>query len=132
MSDNKRMKKSVVTLLLAITPIFANDLTKIEIHVANQVGHPIDNASVVVKFVERRSAVKFGAKIRKEWDLKTSQEGVVKIPPIPKGSILIQVRADNYQTFGETFKIDEDEKIVDIKLKPPQAQYSAHDKDKDK
>ena len=126
------MKKSVVTLLLAITPIFANDLTKIEIHVANQVGHPIDNASVVVKFVEGRSKVKFGAKIRKEWDLKTSQEGVVKIPPIPKGSILIQVRADNYQTFGETFKIDEDEKIVEIKLKPPQAQYSAHDKDKDK
>jgi hypothetical protein len=132
MSDNKRMRKSVVTLLLAIVPIFANDLTKIEIHVANQVGHPIDNASVVVKFVEGRSKVKFGAKIRKEWDLKTSQEGVVKIPPIPKGSILIQVRADNYQTFGETFKIDEDEKIVEIKLKPPQAQYSAHDKDKDK
>ena len=126
------MKKSVVTLLLAITPIFANDLTKIEIHVANQVGHPIDNASVVVKFVEGRSKVKFGVKIRKEWDLKTSQEGVVKIPPIPKGSILIQVRADNYQTFGETFKIEEDEKIVEIKLKPPQAQYSAHDKDKDK
>jgi uncharacterized GH25 family protein len=126
------MKKSVVTLLLAITPTFANDLTKIEIHVANQVGHPIDNASVVVKFVEGRSKVKFGAKIRKEWDLKTSQEGVVKIPPIPKGSILIQVRADNYQTFGETFKIEEDEKIVEIKLKPPQAQYSAHDKDKDK
>lgn len=126
------MKKSVVTLILAITPVFAGDLTKIEIHVASQVGHPIDNASVVVKFVEGRSKVKFGAKIRKEWDLKTSQEGVVKIPPIPKGAILIQVRADNYQTFGETFKIDEDERIVEIKLKPPQAQYSAHDKDKDK
>ena len=81
---------------------------------------------------EGRSKVKFGAKIRKEWDLKTSQEGVVKIPPIPKGNIQIQVRADNFQTFGQTFEIREDERLVEIKLKPPQPQYSAHDKDKDK
>jgi uncharacterized GH25 family protein len=127
------MGKFLVTALLATAlPVLADDLTKLEIHVTNQVGHPIDNASVVVKFVEGRSKVKFGAKIRKEWDLKSSQEGVVKIPPIPKGTILIQVRADNYQTFGDKFDFQEDEKLVEIKLKPPQAQYSAHDKDKDK
>ncbi|HEV1285543.1 MAG TPA: hypothetical protein VNU44_09535 [Bryobacteraceae bacterium] len=127
------MGKFLVTALLATAlPVLADDLTKLEIHVTNQVGHPIDNASVVVKFVEGRSKVKFGAKIRKEWDLKSSQEGVVKIPPIPKGTILIQVRADNYQTFGDKFDVQEDEKLVEIKLKPPQAQYSAHDKDKDK
>jgi hypothetical protein len=125
------MRKFVVTALLAM-PMFAADLAKIEIHVTTQTGRPIDRASVVVKFVEGRSAVKFGAKIRKEWDLKTSQEGIVKIPPIPKGKILFQVRADNYQTFGQTFDIQEDEKIVEIKLNPPQPQYSAHDKDKDK
>jgi len=121
-----------VTFLAAGLPVLANDLTKLEIHVSNQVGHPVDNASVVVKFVEGRSKVKFGAKIRKEWDLKSSQEGVVKIPPIPKGTILIQIRADNYQTFGDKFEVQEDEKLIEIKLKPPQAQYSAHDKDKDK
>lgn len=114
--------------LAAALPALADDLTKLEIHVTNQVGHPLDNASVVVKFVEGRSKVKFGAKIRKEWDLKTSQEGVVKVPAIPKGAILIQVRADNYQTFGQTLEIREDEKLVEIKLKPPQPQYSAHDK----
>ncbi len=121
-----------VTFLAAALPVLANDLTKLEIHVSNQAGHPVDNASVVVKFVEGRSKVKFGAKIRKEWDLKSSQEGVVKVPAIPKGVILIQVRADNYQTFGDKFDIQEDEKLVEIKLKPPQSQYSAHDKDKDK
>jgi hypothetical protein len=121
-----------VTLLAAALPVLADDLTRLEIHVSNQVGHPIDNASVIVKFVEGRSKVKFGVKIRKEWDLKSSQEGVVKIPPIPKGTILIQVRADNYQTFGDKFEVQEDEKLIEIKLKPPQAQYSAHDKEKDK
>jgi len=121
-----------VAFLAAALPALADDLTKLEIHVMNQVGHPIDNASVVVKFVEGRSKVKFGAKIRKEWDLRTSQEGVVKVPTIPKGSILIQIRADHYQTFGQTFNVQEDEKLIEIKLNPPQAQYSAHDKDKDK
>jgi hypothetical protein len=127
------MRKFLATAFLAAAlPIFADDLTKIEIHVTSETGRPVDRASVVVKFVEGRSKVKFGAKIRKEWDLKTSQEGVVKIPPIPKGNIQIQVRADNFQTFGDTFQIREDERLVEIKLKPPQPQYSAHDKDKDK
>ncbi len=127
------MGKFIVTAFLATAiPLLADDLTKLEIHVTNRAGHPIDNASVVVKFVEGRSKVKFGVKIRKEWDLKTSQEGIVKVPTIPKGAILIQVRADNYQTFGQTFNVQEDEKLVEIKLNPPQAQYSAHDKDKDK
>lgn len=123
------MGKFLASLLIA-TPMFAADLTRLEIHVTSLTGHPVDRASVVVKFVDGRSAVKFGAKIRKEWDVKTSQEGVVRIPPIPKGKILFQVRADNYQTFGETYDIQDDEKIVEIKLKPPQPQYSAHDKDK--
>jgi hypothetical protein len=121
-----------LAIAVLAAPMFADDLTKLEIRVTTQTGHPIDRASVVVKFVDGRSAVKFGAKIRKEWDLKTSQEGVIKIPPIPKGKILIQVRADNYQTYGQTFDIQEDEKLVEIKLNPPQSQYSAHDKEKDK
>ncbi len=126
------MRILVTVFLAAALPVLADDLTKLEVHVANLVGHPIENASVVVKFVDGRSKVKFGAKIRKEWDLKTNQEGAIKIPPIPKGSILIQVRADHYQTFGQTFDIQEDERLVEIKLNPPQAQYSAHDKEKDK
>lgn len=123
------MGKFFVSLLIA-APMFAGDLTRLEIRVTTQSGHPIDRASVVVKFVDGRSAVKFGAKIRKEWDVKTSQEGTVKIPPIPKGKILFQVRADNYQTYGKTIDIQDDEKVVEIKLNPPQPQYSAHDKDK--
>src|SRR5450631_3290159 len=124
------MRKFVVALLFAALPTIAADLTKLEIHVVNSAGHPIEQASVIVKFVDGRSPVKFGAKIRKEWDLKTSQEGIIKIPPIPKGAILIQVNAANYQTYGKTTNIQEDEKVVEITLLPPQKQYSAHDKEK--
>ncbi len=48
----------------------------------------------------------------------------MSIPAIPQGKILIQVIAKNYQTFGQTFDIKEDEKRVEIKLNPPQQQYS--------
>ncbi len=122
----------LLAAVLLIAPAFADDLTRIQVHVVNPGNHPIDQASVIVKFVEGRSKVKFGAKIRQEWDLKTSQEGMVKIPPIPKGKILIQVNASNYQTYGKTIDIQEDEKTVEVTLNSPQKQYSAHDKEKDK
>jgi hypothetical protein len=51
---------------------------------------------------------------------------VAKIPSIPKGKILIQIIAKTCQTFGETYDVDEDERLVEIVLKDPQEQYSVH------
>jgi hypothetical protein len=86
----------------------------------------VDRADVVVKFVEGRSVVKFGKKIRTSWEVHTTQEGTAEVPEIPKGKILIQVIAKNYQTFGQTFDVAEDEKTVEVTLSPPQQQYTAH------
>src|SRR5256885_13094594 len=100
--------------------------TKLRIEVKNSDGKPVDRASVLVKFVEGRSIVKLGKKIRTSWELKTNQDGVASIPPIPQGKILVQIIAKNYQTFGQQFDIAEEEKTLEINLKPPQSQYSAH------
>lgn len=112
-----------VALLL---PLAAADMTTLTIHVTSQSGKPIDHASVVVKFVQGRSKVKFGKKIRTEYELHSNQDGIAKIPPIPRGTILVQVIAKDYQTFGDNFDVNEPEKTIDIKLNPPQPQYSAH------
>ncbi len=120
------MRKLIVLFALVLIPAIAADETNLTIVVTNKEGKPIDRASVIVKFVQGRSKVKFGAKIRKEWELKTSQEGVAKIPSIPQGKILIQVIAPNYQTFGNTFDVQEDQRTIDVKLNPPQKQYTAH------
>jgi len=126
------MRKFLVTVFLLALPVLADDSTKLEIHVTTESGHPIENASVVIKFRGGTTAkVKPNPKFRKEWDVKTSQDGLVKLPSIQKGAILIQIRADNYQTFGQVFDVQEDERVITIPLKPPQPQYSAHDKDKD-
>jgi len=120
--------RNLLLLALLALPLMAGDETRLQIVVTNQNGKPVDNASVIVKFVEGRSISKFGAKIRKEWDLKTNQEGTAKLPSMPKGKILIQIIAKNYQTFGQTFDVQEDERTIDIKLNPPQTQYTAHPK----
>ena len=46
-----------------------------------------------------------------------------EVPEIPKGKILIQVIAKNYQTFGQTFDIAEDEKTIEVTLKPPRVPF---------
>lgn len=118
---------ALLIALAALTlPAHADDMTKLHITVTNLEGKPVNRASVIVKFVEGRSIAKLGKKIRTSWELRTNQEGVAKIPTIPKGKVLIQVIAKNYQTFGDYFTVEQDEKTINIKLKPPQPQYSAH------
>ena len=112
--------------LLASAIAVPAQTTKLRIEVRNVDDKPIDRASVLVKFVEGRSIVKLGKKIRTSWELKTNQEGVASIPPIPQGQILVQVYAKGYQTFGQKFDVKEEEKTLEVKLKPPQSQYSAH------
>jgi hypothetical protein len=108
-------------------PLLADkELTKLSVEVKNADGKPVDRAAVIVRFVEGRSKVKLGKKITTRWELRTNQMGIAKIPPIPQGKILVQVIAKGYQTYGQTHEIEEEEKVVEIKLKPPQAQYSAH------
>ena len=102
-------------------------VTKLTIHVVNDSNRPVDRAGVIVKFVEGRSYIKLGHKIRDTYELKTNQEGEARIPEIPQGKILIQIIARGYQTFGQTFDIGEPERTVEIKLNPPQDQYSAHE-----
>jgi len=117
----------LLALLLPIAPLRADDETRIQIHVTNARGKPVERASVIVKFVSGRPLKTLGLrKARLSWELKSSQEGMAKIPGIPKGKILIQINAKNYQTFGDTYDIDEDERLVEIVLKDPQEQYSVH------
>jgi uncharacterized GH25 family protein len=119
------MRYAILSLALALST-FGADLTKLTIQVKSKSGKPVDHASVIVKFVKGHSVAKFGKKIRTEWELQTNEAGIAKIPPIPQGTILVQVIAKNYQTFGQNFDVDEEQKTLDITLNPPQQQYSAH------
>jgi Carboxypeptidase regulatory-like domain len=103
-------------------------MTKISVVVKTQGGHAIIGAGVKVHWSanKKHPAVRFGKAINTTFELRTNQEGTASIPAIPQGNILIQVMAKGYQTFGQTFDIDEDEKTVAVTLNPPQQQYTAH------
>ena len=129
------MRKSVASLrflllpamlLCALAAYAETPMTRIVVQVKTETGRPVDRAEVVVNFVEGRSIVKLGKTVRTTYDLRTNQDGEAKIPSIPQGKIKILVNAKGYQTFGKIFEISDEEKTVEIKLNPPQPQYSAH------
>lgn len=122
----RRIAVLLVLVALAL-PVWADPpMTNLRIEVRSESGKPVDRASVIVKFLGGRSVVKLGRKTRTNWELRTNQEGLAKIPPIPQGKILVQVNAKGYQTFGLTYEVNEEEKTIEIKLNPPQPQHSEH------
>jgi uncharacterized GH25 family protein len=116
------MRKLLVLGCLAAVILSAGDETRLHIHVVNDFGKPVGNAEVIVRFLESRV---LKPKKKEEWEMRTTQQGTVSTPGIPQGKIMIQISAKNYQTFGETFDIEEPEKTVEIQLKPPQPQYTS-------
>ena len=128
------MRKQALTLrfllpalLLGAFAAYADTpMTKIIVQVKTEAGRPVDHAEVVVNFVQGRSIIKFGRNVRTSYDLRTNQDGEAKIPSIPQGKIKILVNAKGYQTYGQTIDIAEEEKTVEVKLNPPQPQYSVH------
>ena len=110
----------------AMTLLAASNMTTLTIEVKSLNDRPVERASVIVKFVKGRAKMKLGKKILTTWETRTNQEGVAKIPPVPQGTIRVQVIAKGYQTFGQVFDVDDEAKTIEIKLNPPQAQYSSH------
>ncbi len=101
-------------------------MTTLQIQVLTPGGRPVDRASVIVTFVKGRAPMKMYKREFTHWELKTNQQGLAKIPPIPQGTIKVQIIAQNYQTFGDLFDVNEVEKTLTIQLKEPQQQYSSH------
>lgn len=117
---------SLILFLALCIPSFADsDYTYVTVKVTDEKGRPIDRANVRLVFKQGRRKITM-KKITRSWELKTSQEGTAKLPGIPKGDILIQVTAKNQQSFGNTFTIEEDERLVEVTLQPPQKPYSVH------
>lgn len=94
---------------------------KLRIQVSTNKGKPIGEASVYVRFNE--SGGVFHHEKLAELNLKTNQDGSVKVPEIPQGQIMIQVIAPGWHTFGKWYDIEQDEELVKITLEPPPHLY---------
>jgi hypothetical protein len=94
---------------------------RLHIQVTGNNGKPVSNASVYVRY-NKPGGLLHKDKLA-ELDLKTNGEGSVKVPPVPQGSILIQVIATGWHTYGKWYEINKDEESIDVKLEPPTRWY---------
>jgi 5-hydroxyisourate hydrolase-like protein (transthyretin family) len=126
----KTMRAVLVLLtFVAALMLSAADPTKLTVHVISALnGKPVDRASVIVRFKEGLGVNL--KKIQTSWETKTNQDGNVTLPSMPQGKVEIQIIASNYQTFGDMFVTDKPEQTIEIKLNPPQEQYSEDAKTK--
>jgi Carboxypeptidase regulatory-like domain len=117
----------IAILLLTATTILAIPQTEIRVEVKDEKGRPVERASVILDFLgSHRQVFKLGRREPKHWEIRTNQQGVARFPSIPQGKIRVQVIAKTYQTFGDAFDIDDEQKTIEVTLKPPQKQYSVY------
>ena len=121
-----KVRPLIIALLASLVLIAAPPQTTISITVKDQRDTPIDNATVILDFLGSHQIAKLGKRKQTHWEVHTNQEGLAHFPPVPQGTIQVQVVAKNHQTFGKKFDIDTDQKTLDIKLNPPQEQYTAN------
>jgi uncharacterized GH25 family protein len=120
-----KLRALVTGLVASLLLVAAAPQTTITVTVKDQFDKPIDNAAVILDFVGSRQIAKLGKRKPTHWEVHTNQEGLAHFPPVPQGTIQLQVVAKNHQTFGKKFDIDTDQKAIDVKLNPPQQQYTA-------
>jgi hypothetical protein len=123
--------KVQITLAIALAAcamtLTADDQkTTIRVNVKNQYDKPVENAAVILDFLGSHQVMKLGKRKPIHWEVKTNQEGTAHFPPVPEGTVQLQVVSSRYQTYGEKLDVAGGEKTLDIKLNPPQKQYSAH------
>lgn len=136
MRDNLCMKSrrlliSLPLLFILSAVVWASSpevpTTVIKIVVRNQFNKPVENAEVILDWVgDHRQVLKGWTKKKIHWEVHTNQEGLAHFPPVPEGAIQLQVNKKAYQTWGDKVEVSGAEKTIEIKLSPPQSQYSAH------
>lgn len=83
---------------------------------------PVQHAAVVFHPKE-------GKKDDGNMELKTNEQGVATMTIIPVGAtVLVQVIAPGYRTFGQVYDVPTAKKDITIKLVPPDQQYSVYRK----
>lgn len=98
-------------------------VTRLTIEVtAGESSKPVANASVYVRYGEGHTFLLHKHK-EAELDLKTDQDGSVKVPEVPRGKVMIQIIAPGWHTFGQWYDLDKEEETIEIKLAEPHHWY---------
>ena len=83
-------------------------------------GKPVSDAHVIFHPTE-------GDRDKGSLELKTNEDGKAIIDVIPIGdTVTLQVIADGYQTYGQSYKVDKPEMTMEVRMKRPGGQYTIY------
>ena len=107
--------RSVLLILLAggmLTLSAKPPETTISVVVTNQFDKPVENAAVILDFLGSHQITKLGKRKPIHWEVRTNLEGKAHFPPVPQGTIQLQVVTKQYQTYGQKIDIDTEERKI--------------------
>lgn len=81
---------------------------------------PLANAHLTLRFHEPGDPAKLRRGKTFSYSAKTNPQGRYKFTHIPKGTIHVIVTAERHQSFGQDFELEQDDQVIEVKLKKPQ------------
>ena len=82
-------------------------------------GDPIFQAQLTLRF-------QVPQKLREpkwlSYSAKTNKKGEYTFKRVNKGPMVLMVTADDHQSYGKKFEVDEDDSTIEVKLRKPQPQ----------
>lgn len=85
-----------------------------------ETGQPINQARLTLQFHQPGSVVKLQRSKPLAYSAKTNPQGRCRFTNIPKGTLHLIVTAERHQTFGKDFELEQDNQVIEVKLKKPQ------------
>ena len=81
---------------------------------------PVSFARVTLQYQEEGSKIKLKRDKTISLNAKTNLQGRYKFLNIPKGTIRLMVIADQRQTYGQEIEVEQDNQLIEVKLRKPQ------------
>lgn len=81
---------------------------------------PVSFARLTLQYHEEGSKIKLKRGKTISLNAKTNLQGRYKFVNIPKGTVRLLVIADRRQTFGQEIEIEQDNQLIEVKLRKPQ------------
>ncbi len=83
-------------------------------------GQPISQARLTLEFHEPGNLNELKLPKKLSYSAKTNAQGRYKFTNVYKGSIRLFVTADRHQSFGKEYQLENDNQLIEVKLKKPQ------------
>ena len=81
---------------------------------------PIAFARLTLQFRKEGGAFKLGHGKTISLSAKTNLQGRYKFVNVPKGTVRLMVIAERRQTYGQEIELEEDNQLIEVKLRKPQ------------